>query len=90
MFTRLSLWAESSDYNCFGTYLGDLVQHPATLNRTELPVVCNIQEAKIINVDYEAVIEVGPTVRECDRAHSNHRVWIFDDTDGHRGPVCNR
>ncbi|MFM7871932.1 MAG: hypothetical protein ACKPBG_09665, partial [Actinomycetota bacterium] len=80
------MWAESSDNDCFEAYLGNLVERPALLDGIELPVVRNIQEAEFINADFAAVITAGPSERECDWAHPNHRVWSFDDTDNARGP----
>lgn len=49
-----------------------------------LPVVSNLAEAREWNKDFKSVLTVGPTAREVNWNHPNHRIFEFGDTT--RGP----
>jgi len=46
----------------------------------ELPVVCNIQEAKNWAKDFGAILTVGPNKNEVRLKHNNHAIFTFSDT----------
>lgn len=48
-------------------------------NMTVLPTVRNLQEAKVLNDDFPAVLTVGPRPQEVLFGHDNHMVQTFGD-----------
>ena len=49
-----------------------------------LPVISNLQEARVWNPEFKSILTVGPKKTEVDWGHPNHRVFEFGDTT--RGP----
>jgi hypothetical protein len=47
-----------------------------------LPVVSNLREAQDWNKDFKSILTVGPSAREVDWKHPNHRIFEFGDTTG--------
>lgn len=45
-----------------------------------LPVVANIDEARLWSKDFKSILTAGPSKTEVRWGHTNHRVWEFGDT----------
>jgi len=60
---------------------------PTTISSDLLPTVRNLEEARVLCVDFASVLTVGPDLHEVDDfAHPDHEVVTFDDiTEHYRG-----
>jgi len=45
-----------------------------------LPVVANIEEARMWSRDFKSILTAGPSKSEVRWGHKNHRIWEFGDT----------
>ncbi|MFM8907693.1 MAG: hypothetical protein ACKOIZ_08820 [Actinomycetota bacterium] len=66
---------------------GMTLSTPTTISSDLLPTVRNLEEARVLCVDFASVLTVGPDLHEVDDfAHPDHKVVTFDDiTEHYRG-----